>query len=223
MIRKSIISLLLLMLIQVVKVSAQQVSIEGAYINSQYNGMFPFAQSKGGFQFGVGYLHPIKDSVLFFKTGLHYLQLDGEGTVNYVNQINQVVLSYQKTQEIYYLQIPLLLQCEVPLYDKTRIGFQVGLRGNYLLRAWQNPQPIGIEHNVSSNFERFVIGYQAGVYTKFKLSPIMGLEFSYQYGSNLTTVQKEASETGFVAHVFTVGLLYNIKSLFPNKKQEIPN
>jgi hypothetical protein len=196
---------------------AQQLIIEGGHINTQYKSMLPFTEYKGGFQLGVGFAMPIKDSSWYLKTGLHYQQLNGEGTVNIFNQINEVVLSYQKTQEIYYLQIPLLLQWEVPSYKKIRFGLQAGLTGNYLLRAWHNPQPRNIEHNVSSGFQRLVVGYQAGAYVKFKLSPIMGLQFCYQYGANLTPVQKEESQTGFVVHVFTAGLVYNLKSHLPDK------
>lgn len=189
---------------------AQQVSIEGGHISTQYKGMLPFTEYKGGFQLGVGYVMPIKDSSWYLKTGLHYQQLNGEGTVNYFNQINEVVLSYQKTQEIYYLQIPLLLQWEAPSFNKIRFGLQAGLTGNYLLRAWHNPQSRNLEHNVSSDFQRLVFGYQAGAYTQYKLSPTSSLQLSYLFGSNLSSVQKQASAAGFNSHTIAVGLVYNL-------------
>lgn len=192
-------------------IHAQSLSFEGGYITTQYNNMSPFTQSKGGFQFGVAYIKPIKDSVLHLKTGLHYQQLDGIGTINHFNQVNQVVLSYEKSQELYYLHIPLLLQYQTPVYKSVNIGLLAGVTGNYLLRAWHNPQSIRLDHNVTENFQRFVLGYQAGTYTQIKFTPAAHFQLTYLFGSNLTLVQKDAGQSGFTTHAIVLGLVYDLK------------
>lgn len=195
-----------LLFLLVSKVPAQKVSIEGGYISAQYRNMLPYNKPKGGFLLGIGYFKPIKDSIFFFKTGLNFLQLDAKGAVTFYNQVNEEVLSYQKAQEIYYLQIPMLLQWDIPVHNKVCLSFQGGLAGNFLLRSWQNPQPRGKNHNVTSSFERIVLSYLAGAKIIYKLSPTMGLQVSYFLGSNLTSVQKQVKQSGFNYHAITIGL-----------------
>lgn len=210
---KYTIHVLLIFLVTAFTLSAQNLTYEVGHISTQYKGMLPFTQYKGGFQLGVGYAIPVRDSTLYFKTGLHYQHLDGMGTVNHFNQVNQVVLSYEKNQELYYLNIPVLLQYQTQLYKKISIGLLVGVTGNYLLRAWHNPQRINLDHNVTSGFQRFVLGYQTGAFTQVKLSPISRLQLSYQFGSNITSVQKQVGETGFNTHAILLGLVYDFKQL----------
>jgi hypothetical protein len=192
-------------------VNAQSLSFDGGYIATQYKNMSPFTQSKGGFQFGVAYIKPIKESVLHVKTGLYYQQLDGRGQITYFNQINQAVLSYEKTQELYYLSIPVLLQWDVIRIKKLVIGLQGGLTYNYLLRAWHNPQREGVDHNVTNQFNRSVLGYQAGVYVAAPISEMMSMQLHYVYGGNITEVQKDGSGSGFNTQTIQLGLVYALK------------
>ncbi len=193
------------------KIVAQSLSLDGGYIATQYKNMPPFTQSKGGFQFGVAYIKPIKDSLLHVKTGLYYQQLDGRGQITYFNQINQAVLSYEKTQELYYLSIPVLLQWDAIRIRKLIVGLQGGLTYNYLLRAWHNPQREGVEHNVTNQFHRNVLGYQAGVYVAAPISEMMSMQLHYVYGGNITEVQKDVSGSGFNTQTIQLGLVYALK------------
>lgn len=188
----------------------QSISIEAGYIATQYKNMQPFSQNNGGFQFGVTYCKPIKDPTLQVKTGLHYQQLDGKGEITYYNQINQPVLSFQKNQELYYLHIPALLQYNAINNNKFSAGLQAGLSYNFLLRAWQNPQPEGVNHNVTDQFIRNVLGLHAGAYFTIPLNNTYSLQTQYMFGSSITQVQKQNSGSGFSTHTLQLGLVYKL-------------
>lgn len=202
-------------------VFGQYLSVEAGYIATHYRKMLPYTHQKGGFQLGVGYAKSIKDSSLFVKTGINYLQLDGVGTIDYFNQVNQVVLSYQKSQELYYLQVPLLLHYQMQSKQRVRIGVQAGLNLNGRLRAWHNPQPRDITHNVTSSFQPFVLGYQVGANATYKLSSSVGLQFLYHFGSNISSVQKQNSQSGFVIHTFTLALVGDVKQILKQQASKL--
>lgn len=202
-------------------VFGQYLSFETGYIATHYLNMLPYTHQKGGFQLGIGYAKPIKDSSLFVKTGINYLQLNGKGTIDYFNQVNQVVLSYQKTQELYYLQVPLLLHYQIQSKQMFKLGVQAGLNLNGRLRAWHNPQPREISHNVTSSFQPFVLGYQLGANATYKLSSSVGLQFLYHFGSNISSVQKQNSQSGFFIHTFTLALVGDIKQILKQQASNI--
>ena len=208
---KFITNILLLMVWAYTPVCAQTLSFEGGYLATKYRNMPPFEDSKGGFTLGVMYAKGLSLKNVYVKTGLHYQQLDGKGTINYTNQINQVVLSYEKTQELYYLQIPLLLDwTEAIRIKKLSIGVQGGFTYSYLLRAWQNPQREGVDHNVTSQFNRNVLGYQAGVYAAIPVSATAQLQLLYRYSGSLTAIQKDISGSAFATNTFSLGLAFNL-------------
>jgi hypothetical protein len=196
--------------LQSILAQAQMISIDGAYMATRYQNLTPFNESKGGFQFGLAYTAPLKDSVLFVKTGMYYQQLDGRGQITYFNQINQAVLSYEKTQELYYLHVPILLQWNAINIRKLTVGFQGGLSYNYLLRAWHNPQRLGVDHNVSKAFNRNVLGFHGGAYITIPVNKLWAIQVQYLYGRNLSHVQKGEENSGFSTHALQLGLINHL-------------
>jgi hypothetical protein len=121
------------------------------------------------------------------------------------------VLSYEKTQELYYLQLPILLQLDIIKQQKIRIGIFAGLSANLLLRAWHNPQRWGVEHNVTPNFESMVLGYQTGACAAIPITTQINMLLLYTYGSNITSVQKQTTQSGFATNLISAGLAYRLK------------
>lgn len=189
-------------------VNGQFVSIEGGYLFTQFKGMEPFTNNNGGFQVGTAYSKSVKDSALYLKFGLLYQQYNGIGTITYTNLINQPILSYEKNQELYYLQLPCMLQYYLLQRNKLRPFIQTGLTYQLLLRAWQNPQRMNEPHNVTSSFNSHNFGYVAGGGLAFYLKPNMVLHFSYQYMGTLNSVQKNNTASGIQASALQFGLSF---------------
>ncbi len=188
---------------------AQEVGIEAGYIGARFKNMQPFVNTNDGFSVGLMYSQRLvkSHSLLNWKTGLAYQMLHGIGEVSYTNLIGQQILTYEKTQELYYLQIPAMLQ----LRDADgHFFFQGGLYYGYLLKAWHNPQPEGINHDVTSQFNRNMLGYHVGAGISIPVHQVYRLQFLYDYSGNITQVHSSNQGSGFTYHTFQTGFVMPI-------------
>lgn len=188
---------------------AQVIGLHTGVTLCNYKNITPFNKVKLGTTAGLFYEKKLPVKNLFVQTAVNYNLLVGKGDVNYYNQINQLVLSYEKQQALHYVQIPVQAQWRFLTRDKYSLGLTSGLQYGLLLSARQNPQPKGIDHNITDELNRHLLGFMAGGVFTYALNTKYTLYLNYTYQTNLTSLQSNKS-TGFNAQLFTIGLGYHL-------------
>lgn len=188
-------------------INAQQLGVSLGLATNKYTQSSPFTKLGYGVTSNLFYEKqlPLKNSS--YTTGIGYTQIRGNGTVNYYNLVNDVVLSYNKMQALHYLQIPLLLKYNFVSTANYKLGLAAGVQYNFLLTAWQNPQRVYVNHDVTNLFVRNVLGYQTGIVYSKLLPNNKQLHVNLTYMANLTNIQK-SSDAGFGSVALGVGFSF---------------
>lgn len=185
-------------------VHGQQVGIYAGLSAAQFSQAAPFNRTGYGLSTHLTYEHKLPLKNLSYSTGIGYTQIRGNGTVNYYNLVNDVVLSYDKMQALHYLQLPFLLKYNLLNTEKYNLGVEAGMQYNFLLTAWQNPQRVNVNHDVTDQFVRNLLSYQMGLtYTK-SIAENKQIHINLTYQRNATCMQK-GSNAGFDALVIGIG------------------
>lgn len=197
----------ILILSSINKANSQQLTVSLGLTSSMFNNSNSFTKMGLGVTSTLFYQKELPLKNCSYSVGLGYTQIRGNGTVNYYNLVNDVVLSYNKMQVLHYAQIPVLFKYQFVNHAKHKLGFVAGLQYDFLLAAWHNPQRVNVNHDVTNQFVRNMLGYQTGLFYSKPLPNNKQLLLNLYYQSNLTSIQKN-SNAGFGA--FTVGLGYTL-------------
>ncbi len=185
-------------------VYGQQVGIYAGLSAAQFSQAAPFNKTGYGLSTHLTYEHKLPIKNLSYSTGIGYTQIRGNGTVNYYNLVNDVVLRYDKMQALHYLQLPFLLQYNLVNTEKYTLGFETGMQYNFLLTGWQNPQRVNVNHDVTDQFMRNLLGYQMGLTYAKSIAVNKQIHINLTYQRNATRMQK-GSNAGFDALVISLG------------------
>lgn len=177
------------LLIITTNLHCQQMGFTIGITTSIFNNSAPFTKMGMGLDANLFNEKALPLNHCFIKTGIGYTQIRGNGTINYYNQINEVVLSYNKMQVLNYAQVPLLFKYNFSKSAKHKLGILGGVQYGLLFAGWHNPQTVNINHNVTKQFVRNILGGQLGLeYTK-PLSGNLLLHIISSYRTSLTTIQ----------------------------------
>jgi hypothetical protein len=191
----------------VIPSKSQQLGVTAGLTTSNFNQSAPFNKVGFGVTSTLFYENELPLKNYSYSLGLGYTQTRGNGTINYYNLVNDVVLSYEKMQALHYLQIPLLLKYNFVSNEKYKLGITAGMQYNFLLTAWQNPQRVNVNHDVTEQFMRNVLGYQTGIVYSKLLPNNRQLNVNLTYQANLTNIQK-SSNAGFSSVALGVGFSF---------------
>jgi hypothetical protein len=200
-------TIIIVLLFCSITLHAQQLGITLGLTTSNFSQSAPFTKVGYGVTSTLFYEKELPLKNCSYSVGLGYTQIRGNGTVNYYNLVNDVVLSYNKMQVLHYAQIPVLFKYQFVNHAKHKLGFVAGLQYDFLLAAWHNPQRVNVNHDVTNQFVRNMLGYQTGLFYSKPLPNNKQLLLNLCYQGNLTSIQKN-SNAGFGA--FTLGLGYTL-------------
>jgi hypothetical protein len=152
----------------------------------------------------VNYIYQYRKE-LSLVTGIDYLQKGGTGNVNYYNSMGDKVGGYEQNLYLNYFQIPLLLRFETPLIknkEKDKPSRLIGMAGfggyaALLADAWTNPEPIGVNHNISKQFNVFDAGLITNVGIAYPINKQcrINLGWYYDFGfSEVSTTYKSNTQ-----------------------------
>lgn len=191
-----------------IQLYAQQLGVSIGLTTSKFNQSSSFNKLGYGVTSTLFYEKELPLKNCSYSLGLGYAQIRGNGTVNYYNLVNEVVLSYDKMQALHYAQIPIMFKYGVVNKSTYKLSLVGGVQYNFLLAAWHNPQRININHNVTDQFVRNTLGYQTGLVYNKTLPNNKQLLFNLSYQANLTQIEKN-SNAGFGCIALGVGLAFS--------------
>ncbi len=152
-------------------------------------------------------------------TGIDYLQKGGTGDVVYYNSVGDKVGGYPQNLYLNYFQIPLLLRFETALLkskkkDKpSKLTGMLGFGGYVALLAdaWTNPQVLGVNHNVSKDFNFWDKGILTYVGIGIPINNKARINLAWNYGLGMGNVSsKYQSNTNYNA--LQLAFQYNLTS-----------
>ncbi len=194
-------------------VNAQHLGISVSYHVTSFQHDSTFNKDRSTLGAGFSFERKISLTNLYFAAELNYFQVSGQGTVNYYNQSGDIVSAYEKTQQLQYLSLPLLLRYQVRDNKKWNPFIEAGCTYSYLINAWHNPQRAGIDHDVSNLFNRHQISLQAGVGLKWTPKKV-AWSFGYRYQQAVLALSNSQANSSFQSHTFQVGMSLPLNRFF---------
>lgn len=166
----------------------------------------------------INYIYQYRKEVSLI-TGIDYLQKGGTGDVVYYNSVGDKVGGYQQNLYLNYFQIPILLRFETTLLkskEQDKPSKLIGMLGfggyvSLLADGWTNPQVLGVNHNVSEDFNFWDKGILTYVGIGIPINNKARINLAWNYGLGIGNVStKYQSNTTYNA--LQLALQYNLPS-----------
>ena len=198
-----------------VVIQAQTIAIGGncAYSNSSVSNNAPYTKSNNGFKMGVNLQYAF-DAYFVLVSELNYEQKGSNGDINYTNTNGDITLTYNKTQYLHYATLPVLFRLQYG--NKLKPFIDAGFYYGFLVNAWENPQTVGIDHTVTSNFNRSDAGVCYGAGLTYLLNKQFTLSAEWRMNNGLMDISKNGNNARNQSNIFQLSVIYTLNGL--NKK-----
>ena len=198
-------------------INAQTFSVGGnvAYSNSSVSNNSPYNKNNNNFKTGINFQYAF-DAYFVLVSELNYEQKGGNGDVNYYNTNGDITLTYGKTQYLHYATLPVIFKLQYG--NKLKPFIDAGFYYDFSVNAWENPQTAGVDHTVTSNFNRSDAGVCYGAGLTYQLNKQYTFSAEWRMNNGLMDISKSGNNTMNQSNIFQLSINYNKAKKTDEKK-----